>query len=358
METPLARRELHTPGLMRRWFGRPLPTNAYVEIENLLASRHWTDIEPEQIHELLRKHGAKGLDKARAKLLFEKALQTCVMDDMITNEEIVGLDRLQDLFGLRDQDVREIFQRVTHPKFRMALADVFADGVVTQDESDALAGIRKALRIDERAAREMWTGDAQVLYQRALNEASSDQRLSSDEMHQLDALASNFRITIDADAATQGQLARFRWFWLMENGTFPEVSVPIALQKKEVCHFSCSARQFEMRTELVRVNYGGPSARIRIMKGVYYRFGSVQTQRITRDVLREVDAGDLYVTNKRVIFDGAKKNSVVRLSNILAITPYTDAVELEKTSGRNPIFAIPDSEWLSVLLSSLLAHSD
>lgn len=357
MERPLAVRDLSDPGLLRRWTGRPLPENACVEIENLLALKAWIDIEPDEIVALLKKHGSTSLKPEWAKKLFEKALQTCVMDDVITPEEVVGLDRLQDLLGLRDKDVREIQQRVTHPRFQMALADVFRDGTVTKEEARELTTLRKALRIDERAAREIWNEDARQILQQTLEQAVSDEQLDSAELAQLELLAKNFRVVIDHDSATQTQLARFRWFWLMENGTFPEVEAPIALHKNEVCHFSCTSTHHEMRSETMQVNYGSPSARIRIMKGVYYRFGSVQAQRITRNVLKQIDSGTLYVTSKRLIFDGMRKNTVIRLSNILTITPYSDALEVEKTSGRNAIFTLGDPEWLSVLLSSLLAQN-
>src|SRR4051794_10871487 len=282
METPLAVRELQRAGLLQRCLGRPLTENAYIEIENLLASKRWTDISADEILALLRKHGATRFERQRAKQLFEKALQTCVTDDVITDEEVVGLDRLQDLLGLRDEDVREIQRHVTHPRFRMALADVFRDGVVTDAESEDLISLRKALRIDERTAREMWHSDAKPVFEQALHQATSDERLSSDEVEQLEVLARNFRISVSPDAATQEQLARYRSYWLMENGTFPEVAAPLALQRNETCHFSCSSTLHEMRSEIAKVNYGAPAARIRIMKGVYYRFGSFQAQRVKR----------------------------------------------------------------------------
>lgn len=93
------------------------------------------------------------------------------------------------------------------------------------------------------------------------------------------------------------------------------------------------------------------------MKGVYYRVGSTRTARVTREVLRHIDTGTLYVTNKRLIFDGTRKNSVIRLPNILSVIPYSDGVEVEKTSGRNPIFTMNDAEWLAVLLSSRLTYA-
>jgi len=64
------------------------------------------------------------------------------------------------------------------------------------------------------------------------------------------------------------------------------------------------------------------------------------------------------VTNKRVIFEGAQKNATIRLSNVLSITPYADGVEIGKTSGKSPIFTVGDPEWLSVLLSSVLAQNE
>ncbi|MEA2488624.1 MAG: hypothetical protein QOH21_416, partial [Acidobacteriota bacterium] len=156
---------------------------------------------------------------------------------------------------------------------------------------------------------------------------------------------------------TKAQLDRFHWYWLAERGTFPDVAAAINLQRDEVCHFSAAAQMYEMRTETQRVQYAGTSVRIKIMKGVYYRVGSTSVQRITREVLREIDRGTLYVTSKRVIFDGARKNTTIRLASVLSIVPYSDGVEIEKSSGRNPIFTVDDSEWLNVLLSSRLAFA-
>jgi hypothetical protein len=178
-----------------------------------------------------------------------------------------------------------------------------------------------------------------------------------EEQRALEAMARNFGIRVDVDAATQAQLDRFRWFWLVEQGTFPSIAAPINLQRDEVCHFAAPADLHEVRTETTRSSSSGTSVRIRIMKGVYYRVGSTSTTRVTRDVLRHIDSGTLYVTSKRVIFDGARKNNAIRLASVLSVVPYSDGVEIEKTSGRNPIFTVSDPEWLTILLSSRMAHA-
>jgi hypothetical protein len=351
-------RPLGRPGFLRRLFGRSLPRNAYVEIGNLLATRNWNEIEPGDLAELLKKHGAKKFDRAQAERLLAKAVKSFVSDEVLADSEIVALQRLRDLFGISDKELREITKQIVHPIYRKALDAALNDQDLTEWEREWLESLRKGLRLDESEAREMWDRTAKPVFDQRLQRAVQDRRLDPDELASLDALAKNFHISVDVNSANHEQLARFRWFWLMENGTFPEVPAPIALQKKEICHFSASTTLYEMRTETVRVNYSGPSARIRIMKGVYYRVGSVQAQRVTRDVLREIDTGTLYVTNKRILFDGSRKNMGIRLANVFAILPYSDAVEIEKVSGRNPIFTVPDPEWLGILLSSLLAHAN
>ena len=73
--------------------------------------------------------------------------------------------------------------------------------------------------------------------------------------------------------------------------------------------------------------------------------------------LPEPENGYIELENLRLIFDGARKNTVIRLANILSVTPYADAVGIDKTSGRNPIFTVADAEWLTVLLSGVMAHA-
>jgi hypothetical protein len=344
------------PPLFRRLLGKPDPENGYVEVENLLASRAWDSIHEGNIEDLLRRHGVIAADRNRLKQIYSTALRACIEDDELTPEEVGQLDRLRKLLSISDSEVQEVEEAVVHPRYEQAVARVLRDEKISEEEREKLSALRAALRIEERSAVAMLNRHAEPILTQNWKTALSDQRLSPQEKAALDAMAQNFGITVDLDSASQAQLDRFRWFWLVENGTFPEIAAPINLQRGEVCHYYTATELNEMRTETVRTNYAGPSARIRIMKGVYYRIGSVRTERVTREVLRPVDSGTLYVTNKRLIFDGSRKNSTIRLSNILAITPYAGAVEVEKTTGRNPLFMVDDPEWLSILLSSRLAH--
>ena len=72
--------------------------------------------------------------------------------------------------------------------------------------------------------------------------------------------------------------------------------------------------------------------------------------------MREISSGSLYITSKQLLFHGQPRNASIRFSSVISYLPYSDGIEIEKTSGRNPIFRFADGEYASVLLGSLLAR--
>ena len=69
--------------------------------------------------------------------------------------------------------------------------------------------------------------------------------------------------------------------------------------------------------------------------------GSISPSRITSEELTVIDSGTVYVTNKRLIFMGDRKNTNIKLDKILALTPYSDGVGIEKDAGKSPIIRVP-----------------
>jgi hypothetical protein len=123
----------------------------------------------------------------------------------------------------------------------------------------------------------------------------------------------------------------------------PSVHTPaVNLQSGEDCFYVTEADHYEMRTVTKQITYSGVTTRVRVMRGVYLRSGSFTPRRVTKDELTFLSTGILYFTNKRIIFMGSKKNLVLTRRSILGVNPMRDAIEIEKTSGRNPVFAIKD----------------
>jgi len=174
--------------------------------------------------------------------------------------------------------------------------------------------------------------------------------LNNERIH---SAAKRLNVNLSFDKQTSQYLDKLKLYWKIENDQLEKKSVDISLQKDEVCYYSLNCKWMELRKITKSVSYSGVTGSFKIAKGVRYRVGNFKPQRITVDKLIEIDNGDLYVTNKRIIFMGAKKNSNIKFQNILAITPYSDGVGIEKDSGKSPILKCNEADILARILSKL-----
>ncbi len=121
-----------------------------------------------------------------------------------------------------------------------------------------------------------------------------------------------------------------------KNGIIP-IDCDIDLAKDE--HLFALLESVEWK-EFRKVRTGnvaghGISGRVRIAKGVYYRYGAGRVASQSVDQLTTIDSGELYVTNKRFLFRGMTGNKNLPYMKIIMIHPSTSGIEIEKESGKN-----------------------
>lgn len=111
-------------------------------------------------------------------------------------------------------------------------------------------------------------------------------------------------------------------------------------KKDEVVYSALPAVRMQMKTVTKRVRYGGPTARIKIAKGLYWRMGDVGMERVTQDVLDNKGGGVLVITNQRLVFDafGDGANWVRTWKTILGWDFAPDQLIVETTSGKPILF--------------------
>lgn len=97
----------------------------------------------------------------------------------------------------------------------------------------------------------------------------------------------------------------------------PVVPVNIALYPEETCSFYCKADLTEDRKGDKRSIFNG----------------NFQN-------LKKIDTGNFYITTKRVIFIGKKKNININLDEIINSIVYTTAIELVINGIKDPIFML------------------
>src|SRR5665647_792995 len=181
----------------------------------------------------------------------------------------------------------------------------------------------------------------------------SNGMLSPENYEYIITTAKRLNVKLSFDDMTSAYLEKLRQYWKIENEDLQTQTVSISLQNSEVCYFQTECRWLEHRTLTKSVSYSGVMGSFKIIKGVRYRVGNLKLQKITVDKLVEIDSGNLFITNKRIIFMGAKKNSNIKYQNILSIVPYSDGVGIEKDSGKSPTLICDNPDMAARILSRL-----
>ena len=353
----------HAPLAPRSWwqraFRRSLPLQAGSAIEHLLAERGEGEIWPAEISRILEGYGVAGAEARRVLVtLWREALEAFLHDDALSADEIAYLAHLRRALGISEDEAIAAEQKLVHPRYSRAIQHVLADGQLEPRERESLERLGDTLQLSPTIRRELYREPAGSLLSRVIEGNLSDGRLSPEEDRAFHALAEQLGVRPEIDRASRAALERAALLWRLENEPLPALDVPISLQRGEQCHFFSSARWLEYRKQTRTVGYASHGVSFRIARGVYYRVGATRPQRITSEDLTEIDGGMLYITNKRVLFDGTRKNSTLRLSSLIGFEPYSDGLVLEKGTGRSPhLILSSDAEIAAVILARVLAEA-
>jgi len=300
--------ELIKPKFFQQLFGIEERNNIDIEINNLLATKEILKVSKSEIENILRKYEKPPL-KEGIQRLYQRTVHSFCMDDWeITENELKQLNHLQSLLNMSDSEAEEI-----------------------------LNNTRRMI----------------VMHQ--LNKITEDKRITADEWNNYSEILKKMKVSLNYDDEMTKLINKYKLYYKLETEDLVSVSVNVNLQKNEQCY--CTAKNvnwYEIRKTRVRVNYSGPTYRIKIAKGFYYRIGSLNVAPNYKEEYVLIDTGTLYITNKRIIFTGSRNNKTISLSSILSLTPYTDGVEIEK-SGKSPILTgMEDVEIILIVLSKLL----
>jgi hypothetical protein len=351
--------ELKQPSLADRMLRRKPKVNALLEIQNYLASTPISQTSSDIIQRQLKEYKVT-LQEAKEAFAFfyAKVLSHFLRDREISEDEASDLQHLRAVLDLSDKDIRIAEGSLILPLYERAVKEALADHYITDKEREYLDGLQQRLGISEKAALTIRQSHSQEIFQNAIDRIVADRRVSPEEEMELKRLADGLRGSIKFDEASLAQLERFRLLWRISQGDIPEIEVDIHLQRGEKCFAAAGANHYNVSTVTTAVRYHGPSASIKIMKGVRWRVGQTSVHRVTEDRLKLLDSGVLYITNKRVLFDGLKKTTSINLNKILNYKLYQDALVIEKDSGKDQIFEFAsDAEILGAVLEYVLAET-
>ena len=350
--------ELSPRSLIERLLRKATPARARVALQNVLATTPPSRISRTVIDRIRRENCLSESDFGRVcREIFGTAYRACVADSVLSQIEVDYLVALRRLLDIGEDTVVQLERDTVLPRYQAAVNEVLSDSRVTPEERAKLDGLAAALRISPPLARQRFTQAAGAILQSTFDAATSDRRLSPEEFERFSALAKEFGITPNFDSGTLKTMDRFSLFWRIEHGELPTVTVPIRLQSGESCYFTAAASWLEFRKQSTTVGYYNQGVSLRVMRGVYYHVGASRPRRISSEGLTTLDSGEIYITNKRVIFNGARRNLTLKLDSLLSFQAFSDGFALEKASGKSPHFSINGhAELANVILGTALAR--
>lgn len=332
--------------------------NAVIELNNLLATKPLLRIHPKDIEEIEKKYlvNLGKTFKPNLEEFYAVYLNHCLADKVLSEEELKELNHLKQIFNLEDKTIDKLHVKIGENIYKKSFTEAVSDGRLTISEKEFLSKLEQTLRLPKDLADKISTEAKHTYIQNYVTKIISDERLSPTEEQELQIIAGSLNVNIRFDDKTKEQLRKLKLYWALENLDLPVIQAGIAIQKSEYCHLKITnVSWYELRSVRQRSSSRGYSSRIKIAKGFYLRAGSSRSQTYSTDTMKLIDRGTLYLTNKRIIFTGTKKNSNIRIDKILNYTPYTDGVEIGKETGISPTLKMTENaDIFCMMLERLL----
>jgi hypothetical protein len=246
---------------------------------------------------------------------------------------------------------------VTFSAYDQLARHLLADDDLSDEDSDVLRQAGVALGIDASDAERLLSEAAVDVWVGGITSAIEDKRVTAEEIDMINARASRLRLSMDLSQVMNDKIALFIEYARWEGGDLPNIEAPVQLKPREVCHHVEWTKWLERRVVKERVANVGPVFSIPIVKGLRYRVNLSQPVHVNRNVMHEVDAGQLILTSQRVMFVGSRASKTFAWSSVVSLNPFSDAVEFVRSSGSHPIFPTDDPETLGVKAAAILARA-
>jgi hypothetical protein len=358
MSTAFREKEYRAQTFFQRLF-KVLPTeNAIIELNNLLSQKEAASICVDDVKQIASKYKVDIYKNYHNDFLsfYSDYLAYCLKDKKLSEDEIKALDNLKYIFFLNDNDTKKIHHEAAGKIYKREVHKAVEDGKLDAEEEKFLLDLEKKLQLPHDLAMSIYGENAQELLVKTVKGIIADEKLSPDEEKQIQALSENLHIKLTLDDATKALLDKYKLFWQIDNGILPVDDSGINLAKSEVCHFSKNSVIWnEQRAVTRRVSYSGLSYRVNICKGLSWRIGDISPEIISEDVWKVIDAGSLYLTNKRIIFMGTKGNKTIPFKKILDFTVHTNGIDIQKDTGKSPFLEFDTAaDVFGMILGKLL----
>jgi hypothetical protein len=261
----------------------------------------------------------KRIELRCARGVYSDLLAGVLSDGTLTSDEARMLRDARAQLRIPDEQA----VNATMPQVRDAYLALFRrfaqDGTITDQELELLERFRIATGLSFVQAGSITAADAANLFTRTVSMLCQSAGVRPTDRCKLVKLAEALAVPVDVAERGLGQADRALMLAEIRRGRLPSVEAPLLLRSTEISHYiSNCTHVYNTRTRTVSVR------------------------------------GRVVVTGTRVIFEG-ERSFEFRISRVINIHPYTNAVDLLVSGGRGQgRYYVDDGPLLAAVLDALV----
>ncbi len=301
------------------------------------------------------------------RIKLKKIIAEALSDDKLTDEKYEMLVKDAIAAGLgkyyveqaRTQHFNEKIAPILKSKLNKDIAEALSDNKLTDEEYKTLVKDAIAAGLGKHYVNEIRGTHFHQKIAPILNRIESTHRYSPQDEKEINAISKDLQITTSVN---EDSYPIFRALWKQENGiplSLAPIDAGIVLTKKENCFFSspCSWQQEKIVRE--RKGYVGGGLSFRVAKGVRMSVGGAVPVVNEYEAMVPIADGDLYITSKKIVFNGAKRSTSITMGRIIQIETYSDAIEIRKTTGKPDFFFLDEGmpEYATLVINDMLENT-
>lgn len=338
-------------------FNRCIPENAVIALTNAIVDAgHPSAVSERTIKKIHSQYHFNiytkfSIEIAPAYLAFVRRVFSELANTELTQEDVDDIAALHKIFQIPAESVARLNLKAGSLVYRDALKVALADSRLSTREKSDLEHLGRQLDLDEDTIQTLYNNALFSLIQEKIDNALEDGELSPEEEADIDEVCERFGINLSYKPNAELAIRRAKRLWQLRHAPLSPIHVDIQLKRGENCFALFDALWLEVRRSAA-VPWHPQYISIGDKSEMAWSYAP-----IVEDCLTEIDAGQLFLTNKRLIFVGKGTTTTIPLSKILRIEQFREGIKVHKETGRSPYLVSSRAQVLGAVSARLLAES-
>jgi hypothetical protein len=314
---------------LQRLFNQYPANNAIIAFNNLLANNNILSITNDHIEKIESKYevGLNSDFQLNMQEFYAVYWNAYLKRNGVDLKAESEAKHLANLLKIDEQTISMLHTKLGEIWYKPAVAKVAERKAITKEDKYELELLRQKFKLREDVADNILDNAKHKVLDKSVDVIIKKNRCSPNDETAINSLLTSLEISTVKRSEINNKIEPLKNYWNLENLPLKEVTPRIALQKSESCFLQIDkVKWYETRND----RYGNKNYEL-------------------------VNQGSVYLTNKRLVFDGSSKTSVIPYDRIRNIGMQQKGMTIYKDKGKDPVLDLSGySNEFEIILSRVI----